>query len=627
MSIRAAAVFILCVLFPAISQAWWNEEWNYRKAMKVVPQGFDAAQLNALPAAGGEPAIPEIPVLIRLHSGNFGTYFMDAQQNGNDVRFIAGDDKTALKYHIEKWDALNNMALIWVKVPIENTAGGPNGGEKIWMYYGNQNAVKGDDIGGSYDAETALLYHFENEAGGVAQDRTAYALNPDPASYSAEANLASLIGVGAKFNGNSSVKVPAALHAKIDPAVGWTFSTWIKTPAAEVADATAPAQPANDTEMTVLNVQDGANNITLNIQGSSAWAALSLADGQVFETPRTAVVAPGSWKNLALVVGNNALTVYVDGRSLATVQAPLVEMQSTMAIGSMLDGSRGLVAEIDEVQVSKVARTPNWLKAMVVTQGPGADVVAYGDDEVYGSDESMEAAYLLTILKSVDTIGWTDIGVLMVMGLFCVIVIISKQMFLSKVAKGNAKFLTAFRGLETSFEKNVHAEHDASFLLGLLSEGKKYRSSCLYRIYEDGVNELRNKLGSTVGAQAADLRPQSIDSIKAMLDASVIRELQRLNSQVVILTISISGGPFLGLLGTVLGVMITFAAIAATGDVNISAIAPGVSAALMTTVAGLFVAIPALFAYNWLNTKIRNITIDMRVFADELISKIAENHS
>ena len=622
MSIRAAAVFILCILFPAISQAWWNEEWNYRKAMKVVPQGFDAAQLVTT-APGAEPAIPEVPVLIRLHSGNFGAYFMDAQQGGNDVRFIAGDDKTALKFHIEKWDALNNMALIWVKVPIENTAGGPNGGEKIWMYYGNQNAVKGDDIGGSYDAETAMLYHFENEAGGVVQDRTAYGLNPDPASYSAEANLASLIGVGAKFNGKSSVKVPAALHAKIDPVVGWTFSTWIKTPAAESADATAPAQPANDTEMTVLNVQDAGNNITLNIQGSSAWAALSLADGQIFETPRTAVVTPGAWKNLALIVGNGALTVYVDGRSLATVQAPLIEMQSTMAIGSMLDGTKGLIAEIDEVQVSKIARTPNWLKAMVLTQGPGAEVVAYGDDEVYGSDESMEAAYLLTILKSVDTIGWTVIGILMIMALLCVIVIISKQMFLSKVAKSNARFLEAFRALENT----PHAEHDNSFLFGLLSDAKKFKSSCLYKIYEEGALELKNKIGSTVGAQASDLRQQSVDSIKAMLDAAMIRELQRLNSQIVLLTISISGGPFLGLLGTVLGVMITFAAIAATGDVNISAIAPGVSAALMTTVAGLIVAIPALFAYNWLNTKIRNITIDMRVFADEMISKIAEHHS
>jgi biopolymer transport protein ExbB len=90
---------------------------------------------------------------------------------------------------------------------------------------------------------------------------------------------------------------------------------------------------------------------------------------------------------------------------------------------------------------------------------------------------------------------------------------------------------------------------------------------------------------------------------------------------------SVSGGPFLGLLGTVLGVMITFAAIAATGDVNVAAIAPGVAAALAATVAGLAVAIPSLFSYNYLSTRIRDITIDMKVFSDELLAKIAERHS
>jgi biopolymer transport protein ExbB len=64
----------------------------------------------------------------------------------------------------------------------------------------------------------------------------------------------------------------------------------------------------------------------------------------------------------------------------------------------------------------------------------------------------------------------------------------------------------------------------------------------------------------------------------------------------VMLTIAISGGPFLGLLGTVVGVMITFAAIAASGDVNVNAIAPGIAAALAATVAGLAVAIPACSA-------------------------------
>jgi biopolymer transport protein ExbB len=94
----------------------------------------------------------------------------------------------------------------------------------------------------------------------------------------------------------------------------------------------------------------------------------------------------------------------------------------------------------------------------------------------------------------------------------------------------------------------------------------------------------------------------------------------------VLLTIAISGGPFLGLLGTVVGVMITFAAIAAAGDVNVNAIAPGIAAALLATVAGLGVAIPALFGYNFLASRIKNISADMQIFVDEFVTRVAETY-
>jgi biopolymer transport protein ExbB len=95
----------------------------------------------------------------------------------------------------------------------------------------------------------------------------------------------------------------------------------------------------------------------------------------------------------------------------------------------------------------------------------------------------------------------------------------------------------------------------------------------------------------------------------------------------VLLTIAISGGPFLGLLGTVVGVMITFAAVAQAGDVNVNAIAPGIAAALAATVAGLAVAIPALFGYNYLLTRIKSASNDMHVFIDEFVTKLAEFYS
>ena len=72
--------------------------------------------------------------------------------------------------------------------------------------------------------------------------------------------------------------------------------------------------------------------------------------------------------------------------------------------------------------------------------------------------------------------------------------------------------------------------------------------------------------------------------------------------------------------------MITFAAIAAAGDVNVNAIAPGIAAALLATVAGLAVAIPALFGYNYLAARIKNISSDMSIFVDEFVTRVAETY-
>ena len=146
----------------------------------------------------------------------------------------------------------------------------------------------------------------------------------------------------------------------------------------------------------------------------------------------------------------------------------------------------------------------------------------------------------------------------------------------------------------------------------------------LYRIYHIGVEEIQHRLTADRSAVSKILSARSIQAIRATLDGGLVRETQRLNNQMVLLTIAISGGPFLGLLGTVVGVMITFAAVAQAGDVNVNAIAPGIAAALAATVAGLAVAIPALFGYNYLITRIKDITAEMHAFTDEFVTRLAE---
>jgi biopolymer transport protein ExbB len=168
-------------------------------------------------------------------------------------------------------------------------------------------------------------------------------------------------------------------------------------------------------------------------------------------------------------------------------------------------------------------------------------------------------------------------------------------------------------------------ETDASFGGAVPAKVRKMiLTAPLFRLLHLAANEIRRRFSGNGGGRM--LSPQAIESIRAMLDSGFVQETQRLNRMMVMLTIAISGGPFLGLLGTVVGVMITFAAIAASGDVNVNAIAPGIAAALVATVAGLGVAIPSLFAYNYLITRIKDATSEMQVFVEELIARIAESY-
>src|ERR1700748_748591 len=96
----------IVTLLPSPAQAWWNDDWQLRKKITI-----DAS------ASGANITDPigTTPVLIRLHVGNF--RFGSAKDDGSALRFVAGDDKTPLKHHIEKYDALLGEALVWVAVP------------------------------------------------------------------------------------------------------------------------------------------------------------------------------------------------------------------------------------------------------------------------------------------------------------------------------------------------------------------------------------------------------------------------------------------------------------------------------------------------------------------------------
>ncbi len=144
----------------------------------------------------------------------------------------------------------------------------------------------------------------------------------------------------------------------------------------------------------------------------------------------------------------------------------------------------------------------------------------------------------------------------------------------------------------------------------------------LFMVYQAGSLELEGRLKTPEGGRKKIISLKTMEHVKRVLENSVAQESLKLESGLILLAIAVSGAPFLGLLGTVWGVMSTFGHIAQQGSATMAAMAPGVSAALITTVAGLLVAIPSMFGYNWLVHNLRVLSVELDNFAQELVSKI-----
>jgi biopolymer transport protein TolQ len=188
-------------------------------------------------------------------------------------------------------------------------------------------------------------------------------------------------------------------------------------------------------------------------------------------------------------------------------------------------------------------------------------------------------------------------------------VMISKAVQMRRANRLNRFFTTEFRSQKPVldlFDRRVQADGCPMFM-----------------VYQAGSIELDTRLKNpTEGARKHFVSLKGMEHVKRSLENTVAQESLKLESGLILLAIAVSGAPFLGLLGTVWGVMSTFSGIAQQGSATMAAMAPGVAAALITTVAGLLVAIPSMFGYNWLVHNLRVQTVDLDNFAQELVSKM-----
>jgi biopolymer transport protein ExbB/TolQ len=118
----------------------------------------------------------------------------------------------------------------------------------------------------------------------------------------------------------------------------------------------------------------------------------------------------------------------------------------------------------------------------------------------------------------------------------------------------------------------------------------------------------------------------SFEAVKVVMEEAAAEQAMTLEKGMIVLSTAVAGGPFIGLLGTVWGVMETFAGIATAGSASLAAMAPGVAGALICTVIGLLVAIPAMFSYNFMVTSIRHITQELDGFAARYANQLEHKY-
>lgn len=210
--------------------------------------------------------------------------------------------------------------------------------------------------------------------------------------------------------------------------------------------------------------------------------------------------------------------------------------------------------------------------------------------------------------------------VLLILSVISWAIILMKYFALRKVAKENGLFLNAYMK-STKFSE-------------ILPEAKRFRDSTLAEVFRAGYTELGklartarvNPPGREVDAVGQGIEIVDIDNLERAMSKACGTETTKMEATLGFLATTGSASPFIGLFGTVWGIMDTFKGIGARGSATLAVVAPGISEALIATAAGLAAAIPAVICYNYYLTRIKNMTLDMDHFVLEMLNTVERHY-
>jgi biopolymer transport protein TolQ len=253
----------------------------------------------------------------------------------------------------------------------------------------------------------------------------------------------------------------------------------------------------------------------------------------------------------------------------------------------------------------------------VVLRALGTLVLAIQDQGIAAgtAEAATRQTDIVSLILSADPVVKTVLVTLLLFSVVSWGIILFKQRQLRRAAKQTTTFLDVFR--KSSRFSEVHsvcASLPASPLVGLFQSG-----------YAELNAQLRSAGENKPGAPAPRPTLRSLEAVdRALLRASTT-EVAKLEHRVPFLATTASITPYIGLFGTVWGIMSSFQEIASAGSTSLNVVAPGIAEALVATAAGLFAAIPAVYFYNDLTSHVKAFSNEMEDFSMEFLT-IAERN-
>jgi biopolymer transport protein TolQ len=225
---------------------------------------------------------------------------------------------------------------------------------------------------------------------------------------------------------------------------------------------------------------------------------------------------------------------------------------------------------------------------------------------------------ILSFFSETGTTAKVVLAILLFFSFVSWVIIFAKFLRLRRVSRQSEKFVSFFRKSKRFSEVNTFAGELADTPLTTLFKAG-------YAELDAQVKANRTDDAPTTGGGQGKLVIKNISGIERALERAIGVEMSRLTRNMTFLATTASACPFIGLFGTVWGIMGSFRAIGLTGSTSIAAVAPGISEALINTAAGLAAAIPAMIFYNYFMGKVREQRAGMEDFSLEFINLAERN--